>query len=151
MYPFPVKTHPLSPVEQARVDDALAAFCQMAEEAGLLDEELELDTPELADELLIRWAAEPPQGRLPGEVIATIIGAGIGDYLTQLLQLRWGVSESPAGRSIGLVVETTGEPALSPFDAVRERLADASDGFVSDLLQEAAAEWSHLRREQAKG
>ena len=144
-----MKTQPLTAAEQARVDDALAAFVQMAEDAGLLDDELELDTPELADELLIRWASEPPQARLPDEVIASIVGAAVGDYLRQLLRVSWASAPSGAGRSIGLAAEQGGEPVLSPFDAVRDRLSQASEGFVQDLLEEVAEEWGNLRREPA--
>jgi hypothetical protein len=149
--PFSVKTQPLTAAEQARVDDAIAAFIQMAEDAGLLDEELALDTPELADELLIRWASEPRQARLPDEVIATIVGAAVGDYLRQLLRVTWAGEGAGQARSIGLAAEESGEPVVSPFDAVRERLGQASEGFVQDLFDELAAEWSGLRREPLGG
>lgn len=145
-----MKTSPLTAAEQARINDALAAFVQMTEDAGLLDDELSLDTPELADELLIRWAAEPPQGRLPDDLMATIIGAAVGEYLRQMLRFTWAATGEGADRAVGLVVESSGEPVFSPFDAVRDRLSEASEGFIPDLFDEVAEEWGNLRREQPK-
>ncbi|MBY0307369.1 MAG: hypothetical protein K2Q09_01375 [Phycisphaerales bacterium] len=139
-----MKTQPLTATEQARIDDAIGAFIQMADDAGLLGDEPELDTPELADELLIRWAAEPPKARLPDDLIATIVGAAIGDYLCEALRLRWAVN-SP-DRAVGLAVEDTGEPLFSPFNLVRDRLPHAAEGVVPDLLEEIADQTKDLHR-----
>lgn len=141
-----MKTYPITAAEQAHIDEAIAAFIQLAEDAGLRDEEFSMDTPELADELLVRWAAEPPRARLPDEVIATIIGAAVGEYIRELLKVTWASAVSGTERSIGLAAEGTGEPVFSPFDAVRERLSEASEGFVHDMFDEMAAQWGKLRR-----
>lgn len=141
-----MKTQPITAAEQAHIDEALAAFVQLADDAGLRDDEFSMDTPELADELLVRWAAEPPRARLPEEVVATIIGAAVGEYLRELLRVTWASASVGTERSVGLATEETGEPVFSPFDAVREGLSQASEGFVHDLLEDVAAEWGKLRR-----
>ncbi len=141
-----MKTKPITAAEQAHIDAALTAFVQLVDDAGLRDDEFSMDTPELADELLVRWAAEPPRARLPEEVVATIIGAAVGEYLRELLRVSWASVTVGSERSLGLAAEETGEPVLSPFDAVKEGLPQASDGFVHDLLEEVAAEWGKLRR-----
>lgn len=146
-----MKTQPLTAAEQSRIDDAISAFIQMTEDAGLFDEELALDTPEIADELLIRWASEPSQARLPDDVVATIIGAAVGEYLRQMLRFAWAATGAGNDRAIGLVIETTGEPVFSPFDVVRDRLSQAEEGFIPELLEEVDGQWGNLRRESAKG
>jgi hypothetical protein len=146
-----VKTQPLTPAEQARIDDAISAFVQMVHDAGLADEDGggEADTPELAEELLHRWAAEPPKGRLPVDVIATIIGAGLGEYLRQHLRLTWAAAVEKGERSLGLASEIDGEAVLSPFDEVKRCIEEENESFVQHLFEDLPLEYPHLLRPEA--
>lgn len=149
---FTVKTQPLTAAEQTRIDDAISAFVQMVQDAGLADDEEGGDTPEFAEELLHRWAAEPPKGRLPIDVIATIVGAGLGEYLRQNLRLTWAAAVDKGERSLGLASEIDGEAVLSPFDEVKRCIegegGGENDSFVQHLFEDLPAEYAHLLRKE---
>ncbi|MFT3685491.1 MAG: hypothetical protein QM783_11275 [Phycisphaerales bacterium] len=146
-----MKTQPLTAAEQARIDDAMSAFVQMARDAGFEGDEEDIETPELAEELLGRWAAESPKGRLPTEIIATIVGAALGDYLRLHLRLTWAVAVHNGERAVGLASEVDGEAVLSPFDAVRQCIEAAAEGDEPDvgpLFDDLPAEYPHLLRKE---
>lgn len=145
---FTVKTQPLTAAEQAKVDDAIAAFVQMVQDIGLGHDEDEGDTPEFAAELLHRWAAEPPQGRLPLDVIATIVGAGLGEYLRQHLRLKWSAAVDKGERSLGLASEIDDEAVLSPFDEVKRCIEEENEGWVHHLFEDLPLEYPHLLRKE---
>lgn len=141
-----MKTQPLTAAEQARVDDAISAFVQMARDAGFEGDDDGVETPELAEELLGRWAAEHPKGRLPKDIIATIIGAALGDYLRQHLRLTWAAAVDKGERAIGLASEIDGEPVLSPFDEVKRCIEADPEPSVSSLFEDLPAEYPQLLR-----
>src|SRR6185295_14053366 len=113
----------------------------MARDAGFEGDEEDVDTPELAAELLSRWAAEHPQGRLPKEVIATIVGAAMGDFLRQHLRLVWAAAVNQGERAIGLASEIDGEPVMSPFDEVKRCIDEGEESLVSHLFEDLPAEY----------
>jgi hypothetical protein len=79
------------------------------------------------------WSRAPIHRRPDAEDAFSMIGVGLGAYLSRRFSLSWWVSEEAGGSALAL---RSGSGAVYPVEAVRYRWRDGVTGFVPGYLDE---------------
>lgn len=149
---MPDMIRPLTADELDHIDQAMQAFAQLIMDLGLDTDIDDLDTPELADLVIAQWRNTSRQARLKPDILATIVGAAVGDYIKAKLRVEWRFVHDADGEGLVLVGDekTEEQIIIAPFEAILKRLQSDPDDFVVDFLQGLWEHVSHLERTDSR-
>ena len=138
------ESRPLTPQEFQWVQMQQAYFVGLVDQSGIDTDDL--DTPEIADELVVWWHQQPATDRPEGEQVAKSIGIAVAAYLQYVLRIEFKRIDDEIGSTIGLVgdAEDGNVLVLFPVDSIIQRFAGADEGCVSDYLNSIWPRVKHL-------
>lgn len=135
---LPEKTQPLTHEQRVLIAAQFGFVLECAEAAGVdIEDESEdaLDTPDILDEVIRWWHAQPEEDRPERDDTVFAIGIALGDFLRHVLDVEWCTVSDNDGVEYALVNDKNGgQHILWPVSSVAKRFDDSPDGFVCDFL-----------------
>ncbi|MFO0830301.1 MAG: DUF3806 domain-containing protein [Phycisphaerales bacterium] len=134
----PEKTNPLTRDQRLLIAEQFGLIFEWAAAAGvdIEDESDEApDTPDILDEILRWWHAQPQNDRPPRDDTVFALGIALGDFLRHVLDVEWCTVQDADGVEFALVNDKHGAQHLFwPVSTVHKRFDQSPDGLICDFL-----------------
>lgn len=134
----PEKTPPLTHEQRLLIASQFGLIFEWAAAAGVdMENESEdaPDTPDILDEIIRWWHAQPEDERPERDDTVFAIGIALGDFLRHVLDVEWCTIDGPDGVEFALLNEKgDGQHLFWPISTVHKRFDGSPDGLVCDFL-----------------